>query len=302
MNPWEWHLKPQWTWELQQSYRPNGVPSIPPPFVSMLAGPAARLRNIWQRESPPILWYTNFKASIEQAFPYRSMYRVFILTDRDAETSAIPWAVDGEEVSYVAGTAVKLEGSWNGDQSARPTAVLLDLDTFSNETARIMASRCQEHGLPVVAVVSGDRLRNYDPSINVDDFILRSFSPEELLVRLDRVISRTTGPDQQNLITSGDLLLDPDHYDVSLAGKKVLLTYKEYQLLVLLASNPGKVYTRGSLLNQVWGYDYFGGTRTVDVHIRRLRSKIENASHSYIETIRNVGYRFKTSQRTEGHS
>ena len=75
-------------------------------------------------------------------------------------------------------------------------------------------------------------------------------------------------------------------------GRKVLLTYKEYQLLVLLASTPGRVYTRDNLLSQVWGYDYFGGTRTVDVHIRRLRSKIEDASHSFIETIWNVGYRF----------
>lgn len=230
------------------------------------------------------------------------MYRIFILTDREAEAGAYPWAVEGGEISYDAGTALKLERSWNGDQRARPSAVLLDLDTFSNETARILASRCQEHGLPVVAVVSGDRLRDYDPSIHVDDFILRSFTPEELMVRLDQAISKTTGPHRQNLISAGDLLLDPDHYDVSLAGQKVLLTYKEYQLLVLLASNPGKVYTRESLLNQVWGYEYFGGTRTVDVHIRRLRSKIENASHSYIETIRNVGYRFKTIQGSNGHS
>ena len=73
----------------------------------------------------------------------------------------------------------------------------------------------------------------------------------------------------------------------------MILTYKEYQLLVLLASSPGKVYSRESLLSQLWGYDYFGGTRTVDVHIRRLRAKIEEGGHPFIETIRNVGYRFR---------
>ena len=76
-------------------------------------------------------------------------------------------------------------------------------------------------------------------------------------------------------------------------GRRVTLTYKEFQLLALLASNPGRVYTREALLSQVWGYDYLGGTRTVDVHVRRLRSKVESPGRSFIETIWNVGYRFK---------
>lgn len=71
------------------------------------------------------------------------------------------------------------------------------------------------------------------------------------------------------------------------------LTYKEYELLRFLASRPGRVFTREALLSQVWGYDYFGGSRTVDVHIRRLRAKIEDASHSFIDTVRGVGYRFR---------
>ncbi len=72
-----------------------------------------------------------------------------------------------------------------------------------------------------------------------------------------------------------------------------MLTFKEYQLLTLLAANPGRVYTRETLLRNIWEYDYFGGTRTVDVHVRRLRSKIEDDDHSFIETVRNVGYRFR---------
>ena len=100
-------------------------------------------------------------------------------------------------------------------------------------------------------------------------------------------------PDSPDLIRAGDLVINPERYEVFLDGKTVLLTFKEYQLLKLLASNPGRVFKREVLMNQVWEYDYFGGTRTVDVHIRRLRSKIEDATHTFIETVWNVGYRFK---------
>ena len=78
-----------------------------------------------------------------------------------------------------------------------------------------------------------------------------------------------------------------------MAGRLLALTFKEYELLKLLATNKGKVFTRESLLNEVWGYDYYGGDRTVDVHIRRLRSKIEDPTHTFIETVRNIGYKFK---------
>ena len=99
--------------------------------------------------------------------------------------------------------------------------------------------------------------------------------------------------DAPGVIRAADLVIDPHRYDVHLAGRKVLLTFKEYELLKLLASTPGHVYSRDKLLDQVWGYQYFGGTRTVDVHVRRLRSKIEDATHTFIETVRNVGYRFR---------
>jgi two-component system alkaline phosphatase synthesis response regulator PhoP len=94
-------------------------------------------------------------------------------------------------------------------------------------------------------------------------------------------------------IRSGDLVINTQQYDVFLAGRTVLLTFKEYELLKLLASNPGRVFSREQLLEQVWGYQYFGGTRTVDVHVRRLRSKIEDATHTFVDTVWNVGYRFR---------
>jgi two-component system alkaline phosphatase synthesis response regulator PhoP len=108
-----------------------------------------------------------------------------------------------------------------------------------------------------------------------------------------QAVYRVNGPTGPKTLRMGDLSIDLERYEVTVAGRRVSLTYKEFQLLVLLASNPGRVYTRDALLSQIWGYDYLGGTRTVDVHIRRLRSKIEAPGRSFVETIWNVGYRFK---------
>jgi len=100
---------------------------------------------------------------------------------------------------------------------------------------------------------------------------------------------------RSKLIKHGDLLIDLPKYEVRQAGRLIVLTLKEYELLCLMASNPGRVFTRETLLNKIWGYNYYGGARTVDVHIRRLRSKIEDGGHSFIETVRGVGYKFKES-------
>jgi two-component system, OmpR family, alkaline phosphatase synthesis response regulator PhoP len=126
-----------------------------------------------------------------------------------------------------------------------------------------------------------------------DDFILWPASTAELLLRVRVMLRRRANVDAENILRCGDLLVDLSNYKVMLEGRAIELTFKEYELLRFLASNPDKVFTREALLNRVWGYDYFGGARTVDVHIRRLRSKIEDRGHSFIETIRSVGYRFR---------
>ena len=122
-------------------------------------------------------------------------------------------------------------------------------------------------------------------------------TPEEVSLRLKIAISRNAPLEASNTITRGDLVIDCDRYEVTLKGFKVDLTYKEYELLKYLASNPGRVFSRESLLRSVWEYDYFGGTRTVDVHIRRLRSKIDDVSNHFIETQWNVGYRFRPTDK-----
>jgi len=124
-----------------------------------------------------------------------------------------------------------------------------------------------------------------------DDFIVAPARDAELRVRIARLVS--LNPQSGNRILRGDLAIDVDNCEVSLGGRLIELTYKEYELLKFLASNPGRVHTRETLLDRVWGYDYYGGDRTVDVHIRRLRSKIEDSGHTFINTVRNVGYRFR---------
>lgn len=125
-----------------------------------------------------------------------------------------------------------------------------------------------------------------------DDFVLWPASGGEILLRVRAILRRRANVDSENILRCGALLIDLANYKVMLDGRPVELTFKEYELLRFLASNRDKVFTREALLNRVWGYDYFGGARTVDVHIRRLRSKIEDRGHAFIETIRNVGYRF----------
>jgi len=176
-----------------------------------------------------------------------------------------------------------------------PEAVLLDLASLGPMQARQAINRCRELKLPVLAVVPRDAVESYDPAFNADEFILSPLQHGELVARLKQAVYRVRGSLGQEVLRVGDLVIDLDRYDVVMAGRRVPLTYKEFQLLVLLASNPGRVYTREALLSQVWGYDYLGGTRTVDVHIRRLRSKIEDPDHTFVETIWNVGYRFKTA-------
>ncbi|NDD52237.1 MAG: DNA-binding response regulator, partial [Actinobacteria bacterium] len=98
-------------------------------------------------------------------------------------------------------------------------------------------------------------------------------------------------------IKSGDVIIDEKSYTAKIKGRALDLTYKEFELLKYLAQHPGRVFTRSQLLQEIWGYDYFGGTRTVDVHIRRLRSKLGSEFEAIIGTVRNVGYRFNLSPK-----
>ncbi len=177
----------------------------------------------------------------------------------------------------------------------QPTdAVLVDAAAIGHSRCRHFVDECRKLKLPVLVIFPGGLVEDYDPSLNPDEFVLSPINPAELVARVGQAIYRVNGPPGDQVLRAGELVIDLERYDVTMAGRRVSLTYKEFQLLVLLASNPGRVYSREMLLSQVWGYDYLGGTRTVDVHVRRLRSKIEDPNHLFVETIWNVGYRFTT--------
>ena len=170
--------------------------------------------------------------------------------------------------------------------------VVLDMDANTNDDNAQLIKTTKHLGIPLFAVLDSEDNEKIESSIGLDEIIFKPFQYNELITRIRRILWRNGSWDIGQIIRIRDLTIDQDKYEVSLAENRIILTFKEYQLLCLLAANPGKVYSRETLLNRIWDYDYFGGTRTVDVHIRRLRSKVEDANHLFIETVRNVGYRF----------
>jgi two-component system alkaline phosphatase synthesis response regulator PhoP len=146
--------------------------------------------------------------------------------------------------------------------------------------------------IATLAVIRSDQIASFDFAAGFDDFIVYPALTDEIMARVRRAVWLKSGVESDNVLRAGDLQIDLSNYKVYVAGHPIDLTYKEYELLRFLASNREKVFTREALLNRVWGYDFYGGARTVDVHIRRLRSKIEDRGHVFIETVRNVGYRF----------
>lgn len=146
---------------------------------------------------------------------------------------------------------------------------------------------------PLLAVVTEGGLTAIAVDWGLDDVLLCTAGPAEIDARLRLAVgtatSRQESPDG---IRVGDLVIDPTTYVARLRGRPLDLTYKEFELLRFLAQHPGRVFSREQLLRQVWGYDYYGGTRTVDVHVRRLRAKLGNEHEALIGTVRQVGYRF----------
>jgi two-component system alkaline phosphatase synthesis response regulator PhoP len=178
--------------------------------------------------------------------------------------------------------------------SAKPDILLLELDGQQPgpETPEIIGRIKKNENLPIIALIPGEWLDCTDLNPDFDDFITGPYDAKELTIRINRVLRKTANNEGHEQIKCDGLTIDPVTCEVTVNGKLVELTFKEYELLKLLASNKGRVYTRETLLDKIWGYDYYGGDRTVDVHVRRLRSKIEDVSHTYIETVRNIGYRF----------
>ncbi len=151
----------------------------------------------------------------------------------------------------------------------------------------------------IILIATEGGLAAVNADWGIDDVLLDTAGPAEVDARIRLAIGRqmamASGPeDRPEEIRHGELVIDEATYTAKLHGRTLDLTFKEFELLKFLAASPGRVFSRAQLLQEVWGYDYFGGTRTVDVHVRRLRMKLGSEFENLIGTVRNVGYRFET--------
>lgn len=155
--------------------------------------------------------------------------------------------------------------------------------------------------VPLVLVVTEGGLAAVNHEWGVDDVVLDTAGPAEVQARLRLTIGRLAeaANDEPDEIRGGELVIDESSYTARVRNHVLDLTFKEFELLKFLAQHPGRVFSRGQLLQEVWGYDYYGGTRTVDVHVRRLRAKLGPDHESLIGTVRNVGYRFVLPPKAE---
>ncbi len=198
-----------------------------------------------------------------------------------------------------------LEASALLDDSAgaKPDAILVDARRDLVQ-ARSLCRLLRTTGVsaPVFAVLTEGGLVALTADWGVDDVLLDTAGPAEVDARLRLATGRvqTTAADagEPGVVRAGELTIDEGTYICRLKGRALELTYKEFELLKYLAQHPGRVFTRAQLLQEVWGYDYYGGTRTVDVHVRRLRAKLGAEHEQLIGTVRHVGYKFVTPPLT----
>jgi DNA-binding response OmpR family regulator len=199
-----------------------------------------------------------------------------------------PWKSASDEVSAARSEP---DDGWSG-------AIIVADQDAEGAFALCRALRKRDLPLePVLLLVSGAQLAHLELRDDLfDDFCLSPFQPRELEARLKHLFWRTGRGTRPELIEYGELVLNLETYQAACDGRPLDLTYMEYELLKFLAAHPGKVFTRETLLSRVWGYEYYGGARTVDVHVRRLRAKLGEEHAALISTVRSVGYRFGQSR------
>jgi len=177
--------------------------------------------------------------------------------------------------------------------SASPDAVLVDA-RHHLVSAKELLGQLAGSGLPILAVISEGAWAAISAEWGADDVVLHTAGPGEVEARIRLAIGRNSVPVTSPApeVRSGELVIDEATYSARIRGVALDLTFKEFELLKFLAQHPRRVFTRSQLLAEVWGYEYFGGTRTVDVHVRRLRAKLGSENEALIGTVRNVGYKF----------
>jgi DNA-binding response OmpR family regulator len=184
----------------------------------------------------------------------------------------------------------------DGGGSRAPALALVVAGGASAEAAGECLARLRDDDaladLPVLLAVEPSQLQSGTEVMDAHELIVTPFCADELRARIARARRRVHGIEEDDVVRVGALEINLATYQVQIGGRPVDFAYMEYELLKFLATHPGRVFSREALLNRVWGYDYYGGARTVDVHVRRVRAKL-GSEHSRIRTVRSVGYRFE---------
>ncbi len=186
---------------------------------------------------------------------------------------------------------------WEALRSERPELVLLDVMLPGLDGVELLRKMKQSPGLRDIPVIMAtakgteyDKIQSLD--LGADDYLVKPFGMMEMTSRVKAVLRRCRPEREERLLRTGDLTVNLDEHTVTIGGERVMLTYKEFELLRLFLSHPGLAFTRDQLFSEIWGMDYCGETRTVDMHIRTLRQKLGEYGRM-IETVRNVGYRME---------
>lgn len=228
---------------------------------------------------------------------------------------AILIADDNEDITDILSTYVEKEGyepiiakdgaeALTCFETCNPQAVLLDVMMPKEDGYEVCRKIRSKSSVPIILITARgedfERIMGLD--IGADDYIVKPFSPSEVMARLRAVLRRvntnTSQTNTGNQVSIADLTINLDEYVLTIQGKKMSLTKREIETMWTLANNPNKVFTRDNLLDSLWGFDYFGDSRTVDSHIKRLRAKLDKVEHPKwsIKTIWGVGYKFDVEE------
>lgn len=230
------------------------------------------------------------------------MKKILVVDDEAPILELVRFNLEKEGFAVI--TASDGEDGLRRARSEAPDLVILDLMLPGIDGIEVCQQLRRETNVPVLMLTA--KTEEFDRvlglSVGADDYVTKPFSPRELVARVkaqlrrrDMDLEETRARDASGRIRVGDLVIDTARFEVEVRGVRTELTPKEFELLRVLAANRGKVLTRDFLLEKVWGYEYGGDTRTVDVHVRRLRQKIEedDSRPTYIQTVHGVGYRFR---------
>ena len=221
-----------------------------------------------------------------------TMARILVIGKSESQLSTIAATAAG--LSHFVKSGWDLLSLSDAVANGSPEIVMVDLRIGDDALAHakdLIANYDQVAEAPRLAIVESTEVVELQ-SRYIEDFILYPYETSELAVRLVRLLNKNQKLKSGKLLSADGLVIDTESFEVTVDGRQLALTFKEFELLRFLAAHPGRVHTREALLNQVWGYEYFGGLRTVDVHVRRIRAKLGGNHENLIQTVHGVGYKF----------